>query len=152
VVYHPPSLVIVQTMENHECVADLLHRLRKVRDVHQAQLEQRRQTPDRSYVAVYELAQGVPVAKTIALLRQLIPELREEDREGPQPTYVEAFGRAILVCHARGVHQRIAVLLPTLGVTPRVDPPGFDVPKTETTEGLVSVRDRCSMTSHWRSA
>ena len=111
----PWVLVINQTLENHERITDLLARMRKLR-----QLENRpAERPDSPHVAVYRLKNGVPVEKSIQLLRQLVPDVSEDNREGDQPTYLEPFGQGILVCHSVAVHRRIEQLLWSLDLCPR---------------------------------
>lgn len=109
--YSPPSLVVNQSLENHETLAEFLATLRRAR-------ESAPSAPKDSglpHVAVYWLADGVPVGKTSQLLRQLIPEAT--DHRGEQgPTYLASFGQGVIVCQPRMVHRRVRQLLWSLGL------------------------------------
>ena len=104
----PPALVVSQSLEVHEKIEDLLRRLRQLPDVDQPSTL--------AYVAVYPLSPDVPVDRTIALLRQLVPDANNENRAADNPAYLEVFGQGILVCHTQAVHNRIAHVLGRLGL------------------------------------
>ena len=104
----PTALVISQSLENHERIEDLMRRLRE--------LPKLERDPTMSRVAVYRLSPEVPVERTIALLRQLVPDARHDSREGDNPTYLDSFGQGILVRHTGTVHRRIQQVLWSLGL------------------------------------
>ncbi len=115
---NPVSLVINQTWENHARIADLLALLRQARKLQAPSGKQLSEIESRTYVSVYHLADGVPVRKTIRLLRQLVHDTKSDDLDAQQPTYMKPFGQGILVCHTRQVHRRIQSLLNSLGLCP----------------------------------
>ena len=97
---------------------DLVHpttRLRAAREIERRSI----QPSTGSHAAVYRLAEGVPVEKTIELLRQLVPDAKNDDRKTENPMYLESFGQAVLVCRSKAVHRRIEQLLGSLELCPR---------------------------------
>ncbi|MFO7905687.1 MAG: hypothetical protein ACQESR_01675 [Planctomycetota bacterium] len=117
--FFPTSLVINQSLENHQRIEHLLARLRKAREIERNLLE----PSTTRYVRIYWLAERVPVDETIELLRRLMPET--EDSCGDKAsTYLKPFGHGILVCHTREAHRRVEDVMRSLDLRPPLDTPG----------------------------